>query len=64
MKCVCVFRAIRLRKVLGGGWRQPGVLAAAGLQALEDVVPRMQQDHAHAKLLAQGPLRMLRNGDL
>ena len=33
-----IARAIRVRKVLGGGWRQAGVLAAAGLWALDNMV--------------------------
>jgi len=40
------------RKRLGGGWRQAGVLAAAGLHALEHHVERLADDHAHARLLA------------
>jgi len=41
------------RKRLGGGWRQAGVLAAAGLHALEHHVDRLAEDHAHARLLAE-----------
>ncbi|HEV3106422.1 MAG TPA: low-specificity L-threonine aldolase [Trinickia sp.] len=44
----------RLRKMLGGGMRQVGVLAAAGLYALEHNVARLADDHANAKTLAQG----------
>ncbi|MBA2522259.1 MAG: threonine aldolase family protein, partial [Solirubrobacterales bacterium] len=40
------------RKRLGGGWRQAGVLAAAGLFALEHNVERLADDHAHARLIA------------
>lgn len=40
------------RKRLGGGWRQAGVLAAAGLHALDHHVERLAEDHAHARLLA------------
>jgi threonine aldolase len=43
-----------VRKMLGGGMRQAGVLAAAGLIALEDSPKGLAQDHANAKLLAQG----------
>jgi threonine aldolase len=43
-----------LRHRLGGGWRQAGLLAAAGLYALEHHLDRMAEDHANAKLLAQG----------
>ncbi len=41
------------RKRLGGGMRQVGVLAAAGLHALEHHVERLADDHAHARLLAE-----------
>jgi threonine aldolase len=44
--------ARRLRKALGGGWRQAGILAAAALYALDHHVDRLAEDHAHAKLLA------------
>ena len=40
-----------MRKQLGGGMRQVGVLAAAGLVALETMIPRLAEDHAHARLL-------------
>jgi threonine aldolase len=42
------------RKALGGGMRQAGVLAAAGLIALEEGPKRLHEDHANAKLLAEG----------
>lgn len=42
------------RKLLGGGMRQAGVLAAAGLVALEESPPRLAEDHAHARRLAEG----------
>jgi len=45
-------RAIRLRKVLGGGMRQAGILAAAGIYALDNMVQRLEEDHAHARILA------------
>lgn len=41
------------RKALGGGMRQAGILAAAGLIALEKMPARLQEDHANAKLLAE-----------
>jgi len=47
-------RAHRWRKVLGGGMRQSGVLAAACLYALEHNVERLAEDHANAAALAQG----------
>ena len=46
-------RAIRLRKVLGGAMRQSGVLAAAGLYALEHNVARLEQDHRQAREMAE-----------
>jgi threonine aldolase len=47
-------RARRLRKMLGGGMRQAGVLAACGLFALEHHVERMADDHDRARKLAEG----------
>jgi threonine aldolase len=47
-------QAHRTRKLLGGGMRQAGVLAAAGIVALEQMVERMAEDHALCKQLAQG----------
>ena len=47
-----IHQARRVRKLLGGGMRQAGILAAAGIYALDHVVPRLAEDHAHAKLLA------------
>lgn len=49
-----IARARRVRKALGGGMRQAGILAAAGLYALEHHVQRLAQDHARAAALAQG----------
>ncbi len=46
--------ALRQRKVLGGGMRQAGVLAAAGIVALETMVDRLAEDQANAKRLAEG----------
>ena len=43
----------RLRKLMGGGWRQAGYLAAAGLYALENNVARLADDHARAARLAE-----------
>ena len=43
-----------IRKAMGGGMRQAGVLAAAGLIALEKMPARLQEDHDNAKLLAEG----------
>jgi threonine aldolase len=47
-------KAHRARKMLGGGMRQAGVIAAAGLYALENNVARLQDDHANAQRLADG----------
>jgi len=45
--------ARRTRKALGGGMRQAGIVAAAGLVALESMVERLADDHAHARMLAE-----------
>ena len=45
-------KAKRLRKMLGGGMRQAGVLAAAGIYALDNMVERLDEDHNNAKQLA------------
>ena len=47
-------RARRTRKMLGGGMRQSGVLAAAGIVALEQMVERLAEDHENARRLAEG----------
>jgi threonine aldolase len=47
-------RARRIRKALGGGMRQAGYLAAAGIYALEHNVERLHEDHENARLLADG----------
>ncbi len=46
--------ALRWRKMVGGGMRQAGILAAAGLIALDTMVDRLADDHANARRLAQG----------
>ncbi len=50
--------ARRWRKILGGGMRQAGVLAAAGLVALESGIDRLHEDHAAARMLADGLAEM------
>lgn len=57
-----IARARRARKLLGGGMRQTGVLAAAALWALEHVVPRLAEDHGRAAQLAEAlrPLGQVR----
>jgi threonine aldolase len=47
-------RLLRARKMLGGGMRQAGILAAGGLHALEHHVERLRDDHANAARLAEG----------
>jgi threonine aldolase len=49
-----ISKARRMRKQLGGGMRQAGVLAAAGIVALETMVSRLPEDHQRASLLAKG----------
>ncbi|XP_074639763.1 uncharacterized protein LOC141897975 isoform X2 [Acropora palmata] len=49
-----IARCLRHRKVLGGGMRQAGVLAAAGIYALDHIAPKLHQDHTNAQILAQG----------
>jgi threonine aldolase len=49
-----IAEALRWRKLVGGGMRQAGVLAAAGLYALERMVDRLAEDHDNARVLADG----------
>ncbi len=49
-----IAKARRWRKMVGGGMRQAGILAAAGLVALTEMVERMSDDHANARQLAEG----------
>jgi threonine aldolase len=49
-----VGRARRMRKILGGGMRQAGVIAAPGIVALTTMVDRLAEDHANARILAEG----------
>jgi len=46
-------KARRIRKILGGGWRQAGILAAAGLYALDHHAGRLSEDHANAQRFAE-----------
>lgn len=48
-----IHKAIRLRKLFGGGMRQVGYLAAAGIYALDHHVDRLQEDHDRAKILGK-----------
>ncbi len=51
---VFIERARRIRKMLGGGMRQAGIIAAAGIYGLEHMVDRLEEDHATARRLAEG----------
>jgi len=53
-----VERARRVRKMLGGGMRKAGVIAAPGIIALEKMVDRLRDDHRNARLLAEGLARI------
>ncbi len=48
-----IAKARRIRKVFGGGMRQAGILAAAGIYALENNIDRIAEDHYHAALIAK-----------
>ncbi|MBK9943994.1 MAG: low-specificity L-threonine aldolase [Kouleothrix sp.] len=49
-----IARARRVRKLVGGSMRQAGIIAAAGIIALEQMVERLAEDHANARMLAEG----------
>jgi threonine aldolase len=53
-----IAEARRTRKVLGGGMRQAGIVAAAGIAALENMVQRLEEDHRNARQLAEGISRI------
>jgi threonine aldolase len=53
-----VDRARRMRKILGGGMRQAGVIAAPGIVGLTGMVDRLAEDHRHARILAEGVARL------
>jgi threonine aldolase len=53
-----IARARRWRKVLGGGMRQAGILAAGGIYALKNNIGRLAEDHDNAAFLAQGLRRI------
>jgi len=48
-----IHRARKMRKLMGGGMRQAGILAAAGIVALTEMVPRLPEDHRQARRLAE-----------
>lgn len=49
-----IAEARRIRKLLGGGMRQAGIIAAAGIVALTEMIDRLAEDHANARRLAEG----------
>lgn len=49
-----ILRAWRARKMLGGGMRQAGIMAAAGIVALDSMIERLAEDHECARMLAEG----------
>lgn len=49
-----ITEAVRIRQMFGGGWRPAGILAAAGLVALDTMIERLHDDHRHARQLATG----------
>ena len=53
-----VERADYFKQMIGGGMRQSGIIAAAGIVALERMIDRLPEDHANAQRLAQGALEM------
>ncbi len=53
-----IHEARRSRKIVGGGMRQAGIIAAAGIVALEQMVDRLAEDHANAHRLAEGLAEM------
>jgi threonine aldolase len=53
-----ISEALRTRKLLGGGMRQTGIIAAAGVVALEEMLDRLTEDHDNARRLAEGIARI------
>lgn len=51
-------RARRIRKMLGGGMRQAGIIAAPGIIALKKMIDRLKKDHINARILAEGLAKM------
>lgn len=49
-----IAKARRIRKILGGGMRQAGIIAAPGIIAIEKMINRLREDHSNAKYLAKG----------
>lgn len=59
-----ISEARRMRQRLGGGWRQAGFLAAAGIVALEEMIERLKEDHINARHLAEGLVELGLDVDL
>ena len=53
-----IAEARRMRQRMGGGWRQAGILAAAGIVALDEMIDRLSEDHENAHLLAEGLIEL------
>ena len=49
-----IYQARRIRKMVGGSMRQAGIMAAAGIVAIHEMIERLSDDHYHARLLAEG----------
>ena len=49
-----IYKARRMRKVLGGGMRQAGIIAAAGIFSLDTMIDQIKEDHNHIQLLVEG----------
>jgi threonine aldolase len=49
-----IFKARKKRQMLGGGMRQAGIMAAAGIIGLEKMIDRLREDHENARMLAEG----------
>ena len=48
-----IYKARYIRKALGGGMRQSGILASAGIYSFDNMIERLEEDHSNAKLLAE-----------
>lgn len=59
-----IARARKYRKMVGGGMRQAGIIAAAGLMAVDTMVERLAEDHANARYLAEGLVKLGFNVDM
>lgn len=55
-----IAKAVRVRKALGGGMRQVGIIAAAGLFAIQNNIGRLHQDHDNARKVAKSKNEFLR----